>query len=132
MKTANIIDELERNKNFDENMIFENAPPKLHILLNDYLEKRELCKADVIRRLNIDRNYGYQVFCGKRLPTRNMLIRLALILKLDIEQTDYLLKLAGKPMLYVRNIVDARVFYSIKHKMSYDNAITFIWDGYDI
>lgn len=131
MNTANIKNELESNKEFDEKIIVDNAPPKLYVLLNDYLEKKELTKADVIRRLNIDRNYGYQVFNGKRIPTRNFLIHLALMLGLDIEQTDYLLKLAGKPMLYVRNIVDARIFYSIKHQMSYEKAVMFIWDGED-
>lgn len=132
MKTANILEELESNKDYDENLIVDNAPPRLHDLLNDYLEVKKLTKADVIRRLNIDRNYGYQMFNGKRVPTRNLLIRLALMLELDIEQTDYLLKLAGKPMLYVRNIVDARVFYSIKHQMDYEKAIMFIWNGNDV
>lgn len=132
MQTEDIKDALECNKDFDEAMIAENAPPELHALLNGYLDDNDLLKADVIRQLNIDRNYGYQVFNGKRVPTRNLLIRLALLLGLDVEQTDYLLKLAGKPMLYVRNPVDARVFYSIKHKMSYENAMSFIWDGTDI
>lgn len=129
MKTANIKEELEKNEDFDERIIVDNAPLQLHILLNEYLAIKGITKADVIRRLNIDRNYGYQVFNGKRIPTRNLLIRLALMLELDIEQTDYLLKLAGKPMLYVRNVVDARVFYSIKHQMDYEKAIMFIWNG---
>lgn len=132
MNTANIKEELEGNKDFDESIVADNAPPKLHILLNEYLAKKQLSKADVIRRLNIDRNYGYQIFNGKRVPTRNLIIQMALMLELDVEQTDYLLKLAGKPMLYVRNIVDARVFYSIKHQMDYEKAITFIWDGNDV
>lgn len=131
MKTDNIKEELESNKAFNEEIITDNAPPELYILLNDYLDKKELTKAEVIRRLNIDRNYGYMVFNGKRVPTRNMLIRLALMFELDVEQTDYLLKLAGKPMLYVRNVIDARVFYSIKYRMSYDKAVMFIWNGND-
>lgn len=132
MQTENIKEELECNKDFDEEMIADNAPPKLHFLLNAYLDEKKLTKADVIRRLNIDRNYGYQVFNGKRIPTRNILIQLALMLELDVEHTDYLLKLAGKPMLYVRNPIDARIFYSIKHKMNYENAMMFIWNGSDI
>lgn len=129
METNKIKEKLESNMDFDEEMIAENPPPKLHIMLNEYLDKKELVKAEVIRRLNIDRNYCYQVFNGKRLPTRNMLVQLALMLELDVEQTDYLLKLAGKPMLYVRNAVDARIFYSIKHRMSYEEAMMFIWNG---
>lgn len=132
MKTANIEEKLESDKDFDEKTIVDSVPPKPHVLLNDYLAKKQLTKADVIRRLNIDRNYGYQVFNGKRTPTRNMLIHLALMFELDVEQTDYLLKISGKPMLYVRNVVDARIFYSIKHQMSYEDAIMFIWNGNDI
>lgn len=131
MKTADIIEELKKNKDYDEKTIVDNAPLQLHNLLNDYSVKKGISKADVIRRLNIDRNYGYQVFNGKRVPTRNLIIRLALIFELDVEQTDYLLKLAEKPMLYVRNVVDARIFYAIKHQMSYENAAVFIWDGDD-
>lgn len=131
MKTANIKEELEKNEDFDERIIVDNAPLQLHILLNEYLAIKGITKAGVIRRLNIDRNYGYQVFNGKRIPTRNLLIRLALMFELDIEQTDYLLKIAGKPMLYVRNVVDARIFYAIKHRMSYEKAAVFIWDGDD-
>lgn len=131
MKTANIQEELEKNKDFDEKIIIDNAPPQLNDFLNDYLAKKGMTKSDVIRLLNIDRNYGYQIFNGKRIPTRNLLIRLALLFELDVEQTDYLLKLAGKPMLYVRNVVDARIFYSIKHKMSYEKATMFIWNGDD-
>lgn len=127
MKTANIEEELENSDGFNERIITENPPPKLHVLLNAYMKEKGLTKTDVIRRLNIDRNYGYQVMCGKRTPTRNMLIRMALMFELNVEQTNYLLKLADKSMLYVRNFLDARVFYSIKHQMSYDNAIEFVW-----
>lgn len=129
MKTVKIKEALENGEEYDEGMISKNPPPKLHILLNQYLDEKGLTKADVIRRLNVDRNYGYQVFNGKRIPTRNILIQLSLMLGLDIEQTDYLLRLADKPMLYVRNPVDARVFYSIKHGFSFEKAVPFIWEG---
>ena len=129
MKTDDIKDALENSIEYDEQMIIENAPAELCDLLNDHLNKKGLSKADVIRQLNIDRNYGYQVFSGKRLPTRNILLRIAILFGLDVEQTDYLLKLAGKPALYVRNEIDARIFYSIKHQMSYEKAVMFIWNG---
>lgn len=120
----------ERIKNagiFDEEMIEDNAPPKLPDVLSQYIDEKKISRAEIIRMLNVDRNYGYQMLNGTRTPTRNCLIQIALILKLDADQISYLLRLAGKSPLYVRNIVDARVFYAVKHNMDYYEAIDFIW-----
>ena len=129
MRTTDIEEKLNRFNDFNEEMIENNAPPELHVLLNKYIADKKMTKADVIRKLNIDRNYGYLILNGKRTPTRNCLIQLSIMLELDVEQIDYLLRLAGKSPLYVRNIVDAKVFYAVKHHMVYFEAIDFIWDG---
>lgn len=129
MLTKNIEEELGKSETFSDNLIQDNAPPKLHELLNDYINEKKMTKADVIRKLNIDRNYGYWILNGSRNPTRNCLIQLSLILRLNVEQINYLMRLAGKSPLYVRKIVDARVFYAIKHSMDYYDAIDFIWGG---
>lgn len=129
MRTTDIEEILNRFNDFDEEMIENNAPPELHVLLNKYIADKKMTKADVIRKLNIDRNYGYWILNGTRTPTRNCLIQLSIMLGLDVEQIDYLLRLAGKSPLYVRNIVDAKVFYAVKHHMEYFEAIDFIWDG---
>ena len=125
--TTELEERLENTEVFDEDMIKNNAPPMLHDVLNGCLDEKKISKSDVIRMLNIDRNYGYQMLNGTRTPTRNCLIQIALILKLDAERISYLLRLAGKSPLYVRNIVDARVFYAVKHNMEYYEAVDFIW-----
>lgn len=129
MLTKDIEEKLNKFNDFNEEMIKDNAPPELHVLLNKYISDKKMSKADVIRKLNIDRNYGYLILNGKRIPTRNCLIQISIMLGLDVEQIDYLLRLAGKSPLYVRNVVDARVFYAVKHHMEYFDAIDFIWDG---
>ena len=129
MKTTDLENELRKAGDFNEGMIENNAPPELHILLNRYIDDKNLSKADVIRKLNIDRNYGYQILKGSRIPTRNCLLQLSLILGLDEAQISELLRLAGKSPLYVRNVVDARVFYAVNHNMDYFEAIDFIWGG---
>ena len=35
--------------------------------------------------------------------------------------------IGGKSQLYVRNLVDAKVFYAVKHHMEYLDAVDFIW-----
>lgn len=129
MLTKDIEEKLKRLNVFNEEIIRNNAPLELHVLINKYISDKKMTKANVIRKLNIDRNYGYLILNGTRTPTRNCLIQISIILGLDVEQIDYLLRLAGKAPLYVRNVVDARVFYAVNHHMEYFDAIDFIWDG---
>ena len=130
MLTKDIEDKLRKSENFDESMIDNNAPQELHVLINQYIDEKQISKPDFIRMLNIYRNYGYQILNGTRIPTRNCLIQMALILKLSSKQLDVLLRLAEKAPLYVRNVVDARVFYALEHHIEYYSAIDFIWgDG---
>lgn len=125
--TTELEEKLENSRFFDEKTIENNAPPELIDVLSKYIDEKKMTKADVIRILNVDRNYGYQIFNGTRPPTRNCLIQISLILKLDTDLISYLLQLGGKSPLYVRNIVDARVFYAVKHHMEYLDAVDFIW-----
>lgn len=127
MLTTELEEKLKNPGVFDEEMIESNAPPRLPDVLSRYIYEKKMTKADVIRILNVDRSYGYQLLNGTRPPTRNSLLQIALILKLDVDQISYLLQLAGKSPLYVRNIVDARVFYALQHHMEYLDAVDFIW-----
>ena len=129
MLKKDIEEELSKSADFNEKLIENNTPPKLCELLNDYIDKKKMTKAEVIRMLNIDRNYGYWILNGSRNPTRNCLIQLSLLLEINVEQINYLMRLAGKSPLYVRNAVDAKVFYAINHHMDYFDAIEFIWSG---
>ena len=127
MLTVDLEEELKKRGSFDESTVLNEAPPELSDVLNKYIDDRKMKKSDLIRMINVDRNYGYQVLNGKRTPTRNFIIQASLILKLDINEMNYLLQLAGKSALYVRNLVDARVFYAINHRMEYYDAVDFIW-----
>lgn len=127
MLTLELEEKLKSAKAFDEEMIEDNVSPGLTNLLSQYIDEKKMKRSSIIRILNVDRNYGYQILNGTRCPTRNCLIRISLILKLDTDQINYLLRLAGKSPLYVRNTIDAKVFYAVKHHMVYDDAVEFIW-----
>lgn len=86
----------------------------LHMLL----ERRGLSVGSVIRQCSLDRSYGYQLFNGTRRPTRDMLVALALQLEFTEEETQRLLKLAGRPVLYARNKRDAALLYSLTHRLT--------------
>lgn len=127
METHQIEKKLCEMESFDEEFISENGCPELCILINDLLEKKNKSRTELIRKLNVDRNYGYQLLNGTRIPTRERLIRIGLLLGADVDQLQHLLRAASKEALYVRDAADAKVFYAIKHKMEYEKASLFIW-----
>lgn len=127
MKTSQLEEWLSTCEEFDESLINQNGCLDLCSMINGYMDERGISRAELIRRLNIDRNYGYQLLNGTRIPTRNHLIQIGLLLGLDTERFQRLLKTAKKKPLYVRDLFDAKVFYAVKHKMDFERATEFIW-----
>lgn len=97
-------------------------PPQLTEYLSLLLKDRGLSVRDVVESCNLDRSYGYQLFNGTRRPTRNMLLRLCLVLELPEEEAQRLLKLAGRPVLYARSRSDAAVLYGLNHHLSLEET----------
>lgn len=80
--------------------------------------ERGLVPEQVILRSEIDRTYGHQLFTGVRRPSRDKVIQLALGLGLDIEETQKLLRSAGKSELYPRLKREAVILFCIREKMT--------------
>ncbi len=55
-------------------------------LLQEAIEHSGLERAEVIRRADIERSYGYLLFQGKRVPARDALLRLCIGMGLDVER----------------------------------------------
>lgn len=102
--------------------------PDLAAYLNGLLQERHLTVQDIVVRCNLDRSYGYQLFNGTRKPTRNFLLRLALLLNLEETVAQRLLKLAGRQPLYARNRRDAAVLYSLSHGLTLEEAEALLAD----
>ena len=102
--------------------------PDLAAYLNGLLQERHLTVQDIVVRCNLDRSYGYQLFNGTRKPTRNFLLRLALLLNLEETVAQRLLNLAGRQPLYARNRRDAAVLYSLSHGLTLEEAETLLAD----
>lgn len=127
MKTEEIESKIKRTKRLDMNMIADNPPPSFSEYIQRILEERGIKKSKLIKALNVDRNYGYQMLNGTRTPTRAQIIRIALYIKLDFSQTQRLLNLAGREALYVRRPEDAKAVHCLEHPMEFEKACEFIW-----
>lgn len=86
--------------------------------MSGILQQQNLRVKDIIFRCNLERSYGYQIFNGTRRPTRDTLMILALVLKLNTEETRRMFELAGRAPLYARCRRDAAVLYGLSHGMS--------------
>ncbi|MCM1328270.1 MAG: hypothetical protein NC253_02420 [Ruminococcus sp.] len=127
MDTLDLERKIREEEVFDEETVIANKAPDVHILINKYIHEKEFHHADIIRKLNVERSYGYQILNGRRVPTRTQIIKIGIIMKLSFEEVQRLLKIAGKETLYARNLVDARIIYSLERKLDYDKACEFIW-----
>lgn len=88
--------------------------------LNKLLESHGIQARDVIIKLNMERSYTYQILKGRRNPTRNFLIRIALLCQLSVDDTQKLLTAGNRPILYPRNRFDATILYGIQHQLTED------------
>ena len=72
----------------------------------------------IIEKASISRSLAYQIFNGQRTPNRNLLLRIAIILKLNLPDTQRLLRIAKKGELYPRIQRDAAIIFCIQHNYS--------------
>ena len=89
---------------------------RLSEYLNMLLSKKEISRADVVRNSLLDRVYVYQIFSGKKTPSRDKLIALAFGLCLSDGETQKLLKLSGNRELYARDERDVLILFALQRK----------------
>ena len=91
------------------------------ISLSEYLrrlcEERDMVPEQVIKKAQIDRTYGHQIFNGTRIPSRDKLIQIAFGFGLSMDETQKLLKSAGKSALYPKFKRDAAIIFGLSHHM---------------
>lgn len=119
--TAEIVKELGLCPDFktfyNENKAYI-VSQKLSDLLCQLLEEKGLKRSQAIREAELAEVYGYQIFSGIRKPDRKKLLCLAVGMKLNIDETQQLLKCAGYPQLYVKHPLDSVVLYGLCNGLS--------------
>lgn len=114
--TLKIIEELGLCPNF-RTFYSENKDYMISSSLSQMLEKllkeKELRKAQAIKDSELSEVYAYQIFSGVRVPERKKLLCLCVGMKLNLEQTQTLLKCAGYSQLYVKIPFDSIVIYGL-------------------
>lgn len=84
-------------------------------VMKDILAGKGIDVKRAIDMLLLEPSYGYQIFNGRRKPTRVILLRFAVIFGLALDETQQLLKIGQKQELYPRIRFDAAIIYGIEH-----------------
>lgn len=91
-------------------------------MMKDILAEKQVEIKRAIDLLLLEASYGYQIFNGRRKPTRIILLRFAIIFELNLEETQQLLKMGQEQELYPRIRFDAAVIYGIEHHYSIEEV----------
>ncbi len=121
LATEELLHAITETKHIDEFLQEHESEIKnidLQTYLYELMNYARLTIPLIIEKASISRSLAYQIFGGQRSPNRNLLIRIALIMKLDIKQTQRLLRIAKKGELYPRIQRDAAIIFSIQNKYS--------------
>lgn len=100
-------------QDYAEDMIEFDLPA----YLAEILQKKNLKKAEAVAASGIDRTYCYQIFSGRKLPSRSKLLQLCIGMQLTIEETQTLLKRTGFTQLYPRNKRDSIILFALENGM---------------
>lgn len=91
--------------------------PSIQKLFDIYIAHYGVSKSEIVKRSGLSRSYAYEVLNGvKTNPSRNHLIALCLGAHMDINTTQYALKVGGVGELYAKVPRDAAIILHINQK----------------
>jgi len=100
----------------------------VHQPLSEYLyallDEKGLKRSDVVVRTGLDKAYVYQIFAGKKNPSRDKLLTIAFGMKFSEEETQRMLQLSGHRALWPKDERDALLLFAIQRGMSLEDVHT--------
>lgn len=89
---------------------------------NDLLRKSGMSVAQLVSKTTISQSYLYQIASGTRHMGRDTAIILSFVMRLDLDQTQQLLKRSNNAMLYPKVRRDAVIVCCINCNMTFEQA----------
>ena len=110
----------------NQQMSLESIPS----YLNKKMGEKDLSTAQLFEAASTERSTGYKIMNGQLLPSRDSLLRVSFALGLDVNETQYLLKIGRRARLTPRDSRDAVILHCIIKQISLVNtSITLIEAG---
>lgn len=80
------------------------------------IKEKKYSKSNIINKADFSYCYFYDVINGRKMPTKDKVVRLALAMKMSIDECQQALKISGRSALYPKVRRDSVLIYAIdKH-----------------
>lgn len=119
--TAQLLETLKNENSINNYFNINNDElinKSLSAYLNEILYEKDINKTKAIEKSNLNNIYAYEIFSGKKKPSRNKLLQLIFGMELDLISTQRLLRIAGLSELYPRNKRDSVIIFAINNRLS--------------
>ena len=129
--TGELLTALSKASSIDE-YIRNNEPYFIDQTISEHLiqllDEKGLFKSEVIKKSELSDITAYHIFSGKRNPSRNTLLCIAIAMGLNEREIDGLLKLARFIPLYVKDKRDSIILFGIQQGKSVAEVNTLLYD----
>lgn len=120
-QTDELLNELNHTPHIDQ-YLKNNADYLIDQSLANYLceklEEKNISKADIIKKSDINEIYGYQLLSGKRTPSRNKLLCICIGAGFTLEETNETLKVGGFSPLFPKIKRDSIIIFGIQNNQT--------------
>lgn len=128
--TDELLKQLNSCNNIDD-YFKENGEQLIQTNIADYLydvfKEKCLVKSQVFCKAEVDEIFGYQIFSGRKNPSRNTLIAICIGARFTLNEIQAALKIAGFATLYAKNKRDSLIIYGITHAKSVLEINEMLW-----
>ena len=89
-------------------------------MIDYFLARKNLTKADVVNGSGINKGYCYEIMSGKSTKniSRDKVIMLCFGLRLTVDEAQQLLKKSGYAPLYARDTRDSIIVFSLENRIN--------------
>lgn len=128
LNTEELMRMLETCNTLDD-IIYSNhsiTNPDTSSYLSELLIKYNMTIQQVLEKAVISRSFGYQIFNGLRNPNRDILLRIAIVMKLNVDEVQRLLKISRRGELYPKIRRDAAIIFCMKNNCDLTDIVELL------
>lgn len=82
------------------------------------IEAKNYSKSNIINKADFSYCYFYEVINGRKSPSKDKVVRLALAMKMTVDECQQALKVSGRSALHPKNRRDSILIYALEQKMT--------------
>ena len=116
-RTNDLMEELSDQDTELDRYIEENPTPYINLEIKEYRKNADDTsskkKSDIINKADMSYCYFYDVINGRKIPSKDKIIRIALAMNLSLDDCQEALRISGKSALYPRIKRDSILIYAI-------------------